>query len=315
VREIYSEALSIPLSFLLLHFSARSIGRRSAIPAVAAGAVFGLCVLTKSYLFYASFGFLAAAAAFAWRRDVALAALFFALAAGGITAQKAWNHRNERLYGVNVSEPRLGIAIAGKVARLDRAKWPRDLPVALAASVGTNFCDARYGGARCALFDYRGCDVIGNEEVVKRRRLYRPASLTDRDVKRDMARLYLERPFTQIFGSLLEIERMAFFEAFLDAGTLPGPLHPPARAWHVVGSLLFWAAILVSWGRLRRAPPGEERAVTYFCAALLLYHAAAMSQITNVVRYVFPVLPFLYYFTADGIATLIERRGFWKTRA
>lgn len=332
VREIYSEALAIPLSLLLLCFVSRALSSGGVLFPALAGALFGAMVLTKSYFHFASYVFLLAFIFFRGRqiyewaaRRVALRPLLrfpvplllFCLFLGGFLSQQAWSLRNARLFGANASEARLSIALAGKVARLDRARWGKDLGPAIAASLGTNFCDKLYNPERCSLFDYRGCDVIGNEVRLDYENRLPTKTEADSSLKRDMVKLWFARPFTQLFGSGLELLRMFFFEAVLDAGTLPSLLQVPARAWHIVGSLAFWCLILVSftrhrrhWGRL----PQVERQLALFCLALLAYHAAMMAQITNVVRYVFPILPFLYYFTADGIAVFIERKRAWTYR-
>ncbi len=328
MREIYSEALAIPISLLLLCFVSRSLAGQSKLPALLSGLIFGVAVLTKSYFYFASFAFLllglllvlsryrpAIARFLTSSMPTNTALLLFTLGLGGISAQQYWNFRNTQLFGENTSEARLSIALAGKVARLERAEWPRDLPVSIAGSLGTNFCDKIYGSERCSLFDYRGCDVIGNEVRVDYEKRLPTLRQADSALKRDMFKLWFSRPITQLYGSGLELLRMFFFEAVLDAGTLPRVLQAPARAWHILGSLMLWGFILLSFTRhcrqWARLTP-QEMGVALFCVLLVGYHAASMAQITNVVRYVFPILPFLYYFTADGIALVIERNRLWK---
>lgn len=315
-REIYSEALAIPLSFLLLGCVSRALARGSKGAGAGVAIAQALLVLTKSYLYPLSLALLPFTAVAAWRRQYRFAWLVaLPLALGGITAQKAWDARNRALFGDGGNEARKSIAIAGKIARIDHASWRQDLPVALAASVGTNFCDARFGAERCQFFDYRGCDVIGNEILNDYRARYGNGRETDRKIQGDMIALALRRPFSQITGSLLELFRMALFEAVQDATSLPKALQNAARAWHVVGSFGGWVLILVScatfWRRRRGWEPGEAPLFA-FCAILVLYHAVTMSQITNVVRYVFPILPFLYYFVADGISVTLERISAWR---
>lgn len=325
-REIYSEALAIPLSLLFLLAVSRSLSRSSYVSAAFSGVLFAALVLTKSYFYYASFlflllGTLASVPRIKFFSSLGnprlLVFLLIAIGAGGIFAQQAWNLRNRSVFGENASEARLAIALAGKVARLDRADWPRDLLPSVAGSLGTNFCDKLYGESRCALFDYRGCDVIGNQFKVQFEQSHPTKIAAEAALKREMLQLWFRRPVTQLYGSGLELLRMFFFEAVLDAGTLPWLLQVPARAWHILGSLLFWSLILISFTRHRRhwARLGaNERALALLGLLLIAYHAATMAQITNVVRYVFPILPFLYYFTADGIALLIERNGAWTVR-
>lgn len=312
VREIYSEALAVPLSVLLLFCVARALRQKSRVFSIASAVSFGLLVLTKSYLYHASFVFLAVAlGGFLYKRArTEFSGLFLALALGGLVAQQTWNYRNSRLFGENASEARLSIALAGKVARLHQVNWRNDLPVSLAGSLGTNFCDRIFGPERCSQFDYRGCDQIGNDYLARYKSLYGANRLVDQHLKRDMLRLYFERPFTQLAGSGLELLRMFFFEAVLDAGTLPGPFQPLARAWHIAGSLLLWILIVASWRSYWRSWKSlaiPDRHLALFCALLLVYHAGTMAQITNVVRYVFPVIPFLYFFAAGGVVSLINR--------
>ncbi len=329
MREIYSEALSIPLSVILLCTIFRSLSNHSLRWQLLSGLFFGAAVLTKSYLYYASWAFLLVLVATLigtlWKTsnlrssrwqplNRPIFGLLLCLFLGGFSAQQIWNSRNTRVFGQNVTETRLSIAIAGKVARLDRAEWTKDLLPAIAASLGTNFCDKFFDPERCSLYDYRGCDVIGNEVRVDYESRFPTKSAADRALKHAMIALWFERPVTQLFGSGLELLRMFFFEAFLDAGTLPSAFFLPARAWHILGSLLFWGLILVSLTRHRRhwtriSP--AERYCALFCLFMVAYHATTMAQITNVVRYVFPILPFLYYFVADGISVLIERKRSW----
>ena len=109
---------------------------------------------------------------------------------------------------------------------------------------------------------------------------------------------------------------MFFFEAVLDPTTFPKPMQGFLRAWHILGSGLFWIFILASWTQfwLQKDSSGAERSIFLLCAGFIAYHAATMSQITNVVRYVFPILPFLYYFVADGISTALERISAWRAK-
>ena len=120
----------------------------------------------------------------------------------------------------------------------------------------------------------------------------------------------------QLLGNGLELLRMFFFEAVLDSTTFPKPMQGFLRAWHILGSGLFWIFILASWTHfwLQKDSSGAERSIFLLCAGFIAYHAATMSQITNVVRYVFPILPFLYYFVADGISTALERVSAWRTK-
>lgn len=320
MREIYSEALAIPLSLLLLLLASRALSSGSPIAMAGAGAIFGLAVLTKSYLYYASFAFFLLFLFLTGRRLIGrgapgpIAALALCLGLGGFVAQQAWNARNHLVFGDQASEARLSIALAGKVARLHAADWKRDLPVALAASLGTNFCDRYYGSERCSRFDYRGCDVVGPEYLQRYQDQYKLNTLADRQLKRDMLLLYFERPGTQLFGTALELLRMFFFEAVPDSGTFPRFLQPMLRAWHILGSMGFWVLILISWARHwreRHSDPAPHRQLSLLCLCLIAYHAATMAQVTNVVRYVFPVLPFLYYFTADGISIFLMRAKVW----
>ncbi|MGZ3655811.1 MAG: hypothetical protein ACXVCS_09655 [Bdellovibrionota bacterium] len=304
-RELFSEALAIPLATLLLFFLSRVLAGRSKWNLLGVFFSQAALVFTKSYLYYLSFP------ALLWTVRRRINPVFFAalaLGLGGLTAQKIWDARNHARFGENTDNTRLSIALAGKVARIDRVHWHTDWPVAIAGALGTNFCDSRYGEQRCKLFDYRGCDEIGNAINYGLRIKLGAQFLADQAVKHDMAQLFLQRPITQVSGSGLELLRMFFFESVLDSGTLPGFLQTPARAWHIVGSLLLWALIGLSFRDIFRHRRNYTLALA--CGAILVYHAGTMSQITNVVRYVFPVLPFLYFFAADGIGLLLEKR--WK---
>lgn len=320
VREIYSEALAVPLALLLLGCVSLSFKTKTRIPSFAAGLFFGLMVLTKSYLYFASFLFLSIAAISLLPRlriPRTAVLLFLCMGLSGFAAQKAWDFRNLRVFGENASEARLSIALAGKVARLHEAEWPKDLAPALAASLGTNFCDGIFGPDRCSRFDYRGCDVIGLQNLLKYKEQYVTNRAADSALKKDMFSLWMRRPATQLFGSGLELLRMFFFEAVMDSGTFPDVLRLPARIWHLAGSLIFWAFILTSFTRHRRhwsLMDLQERSLALGCALVIAYHAFSMAQITNVVRYVFPILPLLYYFVADGIAVLLERNQIWTIK-
>jgi hypothetical protein len=312
-RELFSEALAISLSALLHFFLTRSLGGQSRWNVAGVFLAAALLVLTKAYLYYLFIPSLLLAAAWAARRR--FNPVFFsclALGLGLFTGQQAWNARNAARFGEKTDNTRLSIALAGKVARIDRVNWHTEALVAIAGGLGTNFCDAHFGAARCSLFDYRGCDEIGNQINYGLRIKLGGQYLADREVKREMIKLYFHRPFTQLLGSSLELIRMFFFEAILDAGTLPTFLQLPARAWHIVGSLLLWALIAVSVASYARGRDKEHFTLALACGGILVYHAASMAQITNVVRYVFPVLPFLYFFAADGIGLLLEK--FWKTK-
>ncbi len=314
MRELYSEALAIPLAVLWIYFVSKALQGNCPLPFLGVGIIQALLVLTKSYLYYASFLFLLIALAFALRRK--WRPIFYvslAIATGGFVAQKGWNYRNSTMLGQNAHEPRLSLMLAGKIARIDTVNLGEDLSVALAASIGTNFCDRHFGMDRCKNFDYRGSDQKGYETLVRYWERKESGAMVDQMLRRDMLRLYFQKPFTQIFGSGLEILRMFFFESVLDTGTLPRPLQPLGRAWHVAGSLLLWLLILVSWCHFFNAWATfaeAERGLILLCSSLPLFHVITMAQITNVVRYIFPVLPFFYFFAAFGLAQLFT----WRAR-
>jgi hypothetical protein len=315
MREIYSEALAIPLSLLFLFFFSRAIALPGWGNRFGTALAWAAQVLAKSVLYYSCYAFLLLAAALAFRRRTLPLLLAFVFAAtGGLAAQRAWKLRTASL-GANADEARLSIALAGKIARLDEVSWEGNVIPALAASLGTNFCDRHFGADRCAHFDYRACDEVGPRYLREYTRRLGSAHLADEAIKHDMFTLWFHRPLTQLAGSGLELLRMTFFESVIDAGSLPGFLQAPARAWHIVGSLALWALILLSWVRLARTGirlDTPEGGIVLVCGAILFYHAVSMAQITNVARYVFAVLPFAYYFAADGAALAWEKLRTWK---
>lgn len=305
-REIYSEALALPLSFVFVYFAANALKKPSAQYLAGASLAWALAILTKSYLQYTSIFFIAGAAyLLARRRQKALASLLLVTGVVSALANGCWSYRNKVVLGEGVASTRLAIALAGKVARIDQMKLPEELPAALAAAVGSNFCDGLFGAPSCSKFDFRECDRIGPATWARYRRDFPPDSVAEKKLKSDMVALYFEKPVHQLLGSFLEVMRISFFEAVMDTGSLPPPLKTPARAWHAVGSALMWACIALGLLHLRRTWTKTEPHIRafYVLAALLIgYHYLVMSQITNVVRYVFPVLPFLYVFAATGIA-------------
>jgi hypothetical protein len=228
----------------------------------------------------------------------------------------AWTYRNRVTLGENAATSRFSIALAGKVARIDQMKFPEELPVALAASMGSNFCDEHFGPPSCERFDYRGCDKVGIRVLGEYSDQFGSKVLVENNIVRDMRRLFFRRPGIQLLGSFLEILRMGFFEAVLDKGTLPALMVPWARAWHAIGSALIWFLILLGLKELYfkySSVDTSHRGLFWLFGGVIVYHFSTMSQVTNVVRYIFPVIPFLYLFASVGLASGIERVKVWRS--
>jgi hypothetical protein len=321
-REIFSEALAVPLSLFLIYFFSMAIDRNNSYKKsngamVACGICWACMILTKSYLYYLSFCFLILAIMTLFSKkslpvmkNARKALVVMALSA--VIAQNAWDYRNFVQLKGDVGIMRKAIAIIGKVDRLDRADLFNHLGVALAASVGTNFCNRRYSEIQCQPFNYHGCDMIGisvwNEYVAK----YPNTKAAMDAVTHDMIKLYFKKPLVQITGTLLEIIRMLFFEATEAFDRVPLILKPLVPLWHALGSLIFLFFVVIgislyfkkskSW--ILENP--AQWTLYLFTLIFIFYHFAVMSEFTNVARYIFPILPFIYLWVTQGIFDFMD---------
>ncbi|MGE4232447.1 MAG: hypothetical protein AB7F43_03875 [Bacteriovoracia bacterium] len=315
-REVYSESLSVLLSLLFFTFLQKTLFEPKNIKTIffgfLTGTSFALITLTKAYLAPLMYVFLPfSLLLFRYRKQLAKRLSFelpqfsrFSLtlmtcSVLALCGNKLWDARNQNQLGDNQFLPRKSIAIAGKIARVHQMKIPEDLPVALTASFGTNICDSIFSSARCSRFDYRGCDDIGPSTLRSYLKKYPTPLEAETKLQADMRKLYFEKPFHQILASGLEVIRMSFFEAVANYSSLPVFLQWFSRAWHFLGSLILLFFFIKGLNLVKK----EKEKLIYFAPfSFVSYHVIAMSQITNVVRYIFPIMPFIYLFCALGIS-------------
>ena len=313
-RDLYSEAVSVPLSLFLLFFFARaSDSSRGRINVLAGGICWAAIVMTKAYFQYMTFFFLILAVAGFYRsrtsqkcrllQNIAIAFSFLFL--GGFIAQSQWAHRNHVLFGKDTAVMRQGNALAGRVVRLEQADLFHHLDIAVAASLGTNFCDRHYGVQACIPFNYLGCDAAGLvtwRDYVSR---YPSKSEASKALTHDMVKRYLQHPVLQAAGTALELLRMGLFEGANSFTALPEFLQKLSGPWHFFGSLIFLYFIFFAMKKFLNEKwaqkTDDEKALYLFAMTLILYHVLLMSQLTNVARYIYPVLPFIYLWVAAGI--------------
>jgi hypothetical protein len=197
-------------------------------------------------------------------------------------------------------------AIAGKVLRVQKFNMPKELTTALAAAVGTNFCNDIYGKSACFLYTIDGADSIGFPLSDRYYRIFSAPALAQSAMVKDMAQEYLKNPLLQVLGSLLEAIRMSFLESpqRLETGVRILDLSP--RLWHFFGSLLVWLFFFRGL-KASRSFSSNGRSFLWVLLSLLAFHYAVMSQFTNLVRYIYPMLPVIYFFAALGIASFGQR--------
>lgn len=321
-REMYSEALAVPLSLFLLWGFAQSINRQKSSGkntwyAVLCGVFWAGMVLTKAYFNYMSFLFLLLSAGIFFYNErrgsfsrfphdltKRMTVTFGILAVFGFGASKAWDIRNRRQFGSDVAVFREANALAGKVARLDQARLFDNLNVAFAASLGSNYCNRVYGYDRCVPFDIRGCDLIGAKLWGEYTAKYSTKSEAMKALTKDMIGLYLTHPLVQVVGSGFEVLRMLFFEATHVFNRTPQFIQKIMSVWHFGGSLIFLVSAIFGLTQFRSQDP-FTLALYGLASVFIFYHFFVMSQVTNLVRYIYPIIPFIYLWVALGISEIL----------
>jgi hypothetical protein len=203
---IYSETLVISLMAIFMFFAFRAFTGKTRFwrNAIGAGGAWGAIVLTKGYLEYTIPVALLAGlilAGLKWRRGseeesrarlrkwLLAVALVSSLFAGG------WSVRNRAVLGDQRSSRRMLNAIAGKVLRVQKFNMPKELTTALAAAVGTNFCNDIYGKSACFLYTIDGADSIGFPLSDRYYRIFSAPALAQSAMVKDMAQEYLKNQF------------------------------------------------------------------------------------------------------------------------
>lgn len=305
---IYSETLAISLLLFFLWALDRAVCDAAPKSAILAGAAWGMLALTKGYFELAStISFALASVCFVLGRPTRMSRCHSALILLGtlvaITMQSAWSFRNRFTLGPNMATPRIAYALAGKVLRAETFVVPRELPIALSAAIGTNLCNRLYSETACLKYEIRGSDQLGIAAWAKyKARMPTPAE-AQKALVHDMIIRYFDHPGLQIFATLLEVVRMSFFEAPQSIQSGVGALDMLPRVWHFAGSILAWVVAWAGFFAIRRQNMHSKLACSHlwiFCGVLVLYHYVVMSQTTNLVRYIYPVLPAIYLYCAFG---------------
>lgn len=296
---IYSEILSIILLHLFLGFlwlsskPQRSFTEGMLI-AMFSGLFFAALVLTKSYLQYASLIFILFSVLQFYKKQKVLAVNILVVSIFGILAQGIWNARNQSQLGKNYSQFRVPNALVGRVERLNRFEFPGDIPISLVAAVGSNLCYKIYTEQRCLKFEIRGADYFGAEVIQKYYSKYPESkSQAEKQVVADYLPQYFGAPLRQLYGSFLETLRMSFFEATQKSSKYSF-LNTMGSAWHFGGSLILLFLFIKG---LRQ----KKSSFDWFLVLIIFYHWAVMAQMTNLVRYVFTIIPIIYVFSARGL--------------
>jgi hypothetical protein len=301
---IYPESLSASLVILAL----AGVDRFAEKPGWFSAGWVGLLIGVQSLVRYTQFYGVIVCALFAagfslWsyrqglvQRARSSALIAFLALAGGIY----WPIRNHLVLEPGAYSVREPTAIAGKILRIEEADLLHNLPKALVCAVGTSLCERIYGSDACLMYEIRGSDKLGGLAWLEHTREY--AGPTEKKLSAFKARYfrrYFEHPFLQILGSLIEIVRIGFWESLPAIQIRIFDAFP--RVWHFGGSLLVWGFFLRGLKTLSQAGAGL-RPVLGISIGWVLYHFALMSQITNLVRYVIPLLPCVYAVCAIPLA-------------
>lgn len=228
-----------------------------------------------------------------------------------ILSLQAWQKRNEFHFGKDAFADRKAIALAGKVVRVSQIDFAANWKQAVSAAVGTNFCISLYGQEPCFQFHMLGADGHGLMTWGAYQEKFQNKQDAWKHLVKDMFQLYLKSPGKQIIGSLLEVVRIGFIESVPPLTTRFAWLNAIPRLWRFVGSILIMTlAILgaIHVHRIRSRLSPLERGLFMLCGMHILFHFIVMAQVTNLARYGFPILPWVYLFAALGIASIWQKR-------
>ncbi len=295
---IYSESLAATLVIFAFVAAFRSVETQSLGACLAFGLLIGLQGLVRySQVYWVFFcGFVGGFASiyFRVRGQSALASKLFLSGILAILCVASWNLRNRLVLGPEAYSIREPIVLAGKILRVESIDLFNHLPQALVCAVGTNLCQRIYGEAASFPFEIRESDRLGIKAWKDHVESYTgSATARFRDFRKQYFRRYLDHPFLQFVGSLVEMVRIGFCESVPPFGTRGLSFTFFPRIWHFAGSLLVWALFWSGLSTLSRAER-SVRLVMVLSLAWITYHFALMSQVTNLVRYVIPLLPCIY---------------------
>ncbi len=297
---LFSESLALSLMILILAYGDQFRVRYGIL-----GVLFGLLLITKLYFLLLALLLLLGSLFFMLycykktkvleRRALSLAYI----ASIALVFPLSWNIRT----ALSVDNPptnRMLFVLVGKVYRPTIWNFREEWSAALAASVGSNFCDRKFGEEVCWKYDYRLGDKLA-ESFLKI-----SENVDGFSAKKEVAFYWLRTFPMQMVGSFLEVLRMVFFEFITFPSDAPQGLRLFGQAWHVLGSALVWALVILGWKKSWSSYHGVLAMI------FLGYHILIMSQLTNVQRYIVPVLPCMYLLASWGVIRLQE---LWSQRA
>lgn len=320
---IFSESIFVTSLVFAFGFLLKFLDQRKTSSALLSGICFLLAALTKDYLSY-FFQFLLAFAIFTFaigkvwnshslRFHGKVFALLFAFPVFGA---QIWQWRGDFLLGKEAFPDRKAIALAGKIVRWENINLDRDWKPAIYASLGTNFCIENFGKDRCFPFHMLAADHFG----LKTWGTFYNKLGNRKDawgaMKLELAGRYWSDPKPQFVGSSLEILRILFVESAPPVFSSNRLLSSLPKLWRFGGSILIWLLAIVGayycarkWDQLSL----NLKLILALFTFHLFYHFLVMSQVTNLARYGFPILPALYLWASFGIFALKERFSeIWK---
>lgn len=317
---LFSEGFAASMMLFFLSFALRSLywesksnlmSKPALQNALLSGLALGAFVLTKQYSVVLAL-FLAMGLLFAvvnnrkhkWLVTLGIAGAL-ALAMGG-----AWKLRN-KTSGAPLDISRVAVVIAGKTLRASTIT-ASEIPMAIVGSIGRTTCEKIYGVKPCQKFDYIYPDELGFQAWSDYNTKYgEDVKLAEKMLMRDMFGYWFKEPHKQAFGVFLEVIKIAFFESMV-VYTNVGKIFGITSLWHGLGSILSWVLIFSAWINWKKKhelmDPFLGRA--FFLATVVVgFHFAVMGQLSNVSRYVLPIVPAFYLLSMGGLWIKLQSKG------